>query len=341
MNRYSRQLPIIGNDGQQLISNATVLVVGAGGIGSPVLTYLAAAGVGKIILVDKDKVELSNLHRQTLFNESDIGLYKALRAGDYLKKINSSIIVETYINDFNLELSQQLIPGVDLVIDGTDNYESRYLINDMCVLNQKPFISCSILTDIVQFILFDTKKSCYRCVYPNAPPAGMIPNCEESGVLGTVTGIAGTFTAHLAINYLLKLKNTADQVLYLFNAKDFSLDSLPIIPNENCTVCTSQKTNPERSNKEAIDFVISLDDIDRNDYFLVDIREFSEREQVKLDDDLFFPIKDNFNYDFFLNYKEKKILIYCAKGYRSKLFVAELRTKGVNAFYLKNGVSRS
>lgn len=135
MNRYKRQLAIIGAEGQQLISNATVLVVGAGGIGSPVLTYLAAAGVGKIILVDKDKVELSNLHRQIIFNENDIGLYKAIRAREYLMQLNSVIAVESFASEFNIELSRQLIPAADLVIDGTDNYETRYLINDICVLS--------------------------------------------------------------------------------------------------------------------------------------------------------------------------------------------------------------
>lgn len=333
-------MPILGNNGQKLISNATVLVVGTGGIGSPVLTYLAAAGVGKIILIDKDKVELSNLHRQILFNESDIGFYKAIRACDFLKKINSSITVESYTEEFNLDLSQQLIPAVDLVIDGTDNYETRYLINDICVLNQKPFISCSVLKDIVQLVLFNTKKICYRCVYPKAPPAGMIPNCEESGVLGTVTGIAGTLTANLALNFLRKLKNSADPVLRIFDARDFSLDSLPIMPNENCSVCNPKKINSECTDKEIIEIGVSLDDVNRNDYFLVDIRDLSEREIIKLDDDLFFPIKDHFNYDFFLNYKEKKILIYCAKAYRSKLFASELRGKGVDAYYLKNGVSK-
>lgn len=335
-----RQLPIIGKEGQKLISNATVLVVGAGGIGSPVLTYLAAAGVGKIILVDKDKVELSNLHRQIIFNENDLGFYKAIRAREYLIKLNGSIAVESYASEFNLELSRQLIPIVDLVIDGTDNYETRYLINDICVLNEKPFISSSVLNDIVQLVLFNTKKSCYRCVYPKAPPVGMVQNCEEAGVLGTVTGIAGTLTANLAIHYLLKLENSNDSVMRIFNAGDFSFTSLPIICNEGCAVCQQKNIKSDLYEKNINEFGILLDNIDRNEYFLVDIRDLSEREIIKLDDDLFFPIKDNFNYDFFLNYNEKKILIYCAKGYRSKLFASELRDKGVNAYYLKNGVSK-
>ena len=340
MNRYKRQLAIIGPEGQQLISNATILVVGAGGIGSPVLTYLAAAGVGKIILVDKDKVELSNLHRQILFNENDIGLYKATRAREYLMRLNSSIVVEAFASELNIELSHQLIPAADLVIDGTDNYETRYLINDSCVLSEKPFISSSVLKDIVQVVLFNTKKMCYRCVYPKAPPAGMIPNCEEAGVLGTVTGIAGTLSANLALHYLLKLENCNDSVMRIFNAMDFSLASLPINPNSECPICNQKNASLDCSEIYIDEFGVLLDDIDRNEYFLVDIREPSERDIIKLEDDLFFPIKDNFNYDFFLNYKEKKILIYCAKGYRSKIFALELRERGVNAFYLKDGVSK-
>jgi len=340
LNRYSRQLSIVGLEGQKLISDAAVLVVGTGGIGCPVLTYLAAAGVGKIILVDKDKVELTNLHRQIIFNERDIGLYKAIRAGEYLRQLNSDISVESYASELDIELSRQLIPTVDLVIDGTDNYQTRYLINDICVIYGTPFISSSVLNDIVQLVLFNTKKICYRCVYPKAPPAGMIPNCEEAGVLGTVTGIAGTLTANLALHYLLKLENSGHSVMRIFNAMDFSLTTFPIIPNEECEICKRKNDKLDYLESNINEFGIRLEDIDRNEYFLVDIRDRSERETIKLDDDLFFPIKDNSNYDFFFNYKEKKILIYCAKGYRSKIFASELRAKGVNAFYLKDGVSK-
>lgn len=339
MNRYSRQLPIIEAHGQESLSNAIVLVVGAGGIGSPVLTYLAAAGVGKIVLVDKDKVELSNLHRQTLFNENDIGSYKANCAYNHLKQINSAIAIEAYANELDTDLAQRLISVVDLVIDGTDNYESRYLINDACVFNKKPFISCSILQEIVQVVFFDTTKICYRCVYPKEPPAGMILNCEESGVLGTVTGIAGTLTANLAIHYLVQREKSADPILRIFNATDFSLDSLKLIPDQNCMVCKQQNTKTIILKNNIIKLGVSLNNINRHEYFLVDIRDQTERDAGKLDDDLFFPIKNEFNYEFFLNYKEKKILIYCATGYRSQLFVTELREKGVEAYYLLNGVS--
>lgn len=344
MSRYQRQLAIIGNEGQELLGSSTVLVIGAGGIGSPVLTYLAAAGVGKLILVDHDQVELSNLHRQTLFNEVDVGCYKATKAAETLTKRNSEIAIESYPCVFTAALAHQLMPSVDLIIDGTDNYASRYLINDSCVAYKKPLISCSVFKNIVQLALFDTKKICYRCVYPEAPPAGLIPNCAEAGVLGTVTGIAGTLTANLAINYLLQIDNGKNPTLRIFDASNFSIDAFPIMSNENCIACKQKKINlddPLSAQGHQIEFGVYLEEIDRQEYLLVDVRTRQERDLIKLDDDLFFPINEQSNYDFFLNYKEKKILLYCAAAYRSQLFAAELRANGVDAYYLRNHVMPS
>ncbi|OGV41590.1 MAG: thiamine biosynthesis protein ThiF [Legionellales bacterium RIFCSPHIGHO2_12_FULL_42_9] len=344
MNRYQRQLAIIGHDGQELLEGSTVLVIGAGGIGSPVLNYLAAAGVGQLIVVDHDTVELSNLHRQTLFNEADIGCHKAHRAAETLSERNSDVVIEAYPCEFTVELAQQLMPSVDLVIDSTDNYGSRYLINDSCVAFRKPLISCSVFKNIIQLALFDTRTICYRCVYPHAPPAGMIPNCAEAGVLGTVTGIAGTLTANLAIHYLVQIDDGTNPTLRIFDAGNFSLDSFPLQANKNCIACKQKEINAGHieygsdipANK--IEFGVYLEAINREDYLLVDVRTRQERELIKLDDDLFFPINEQSNYDFFLSYREKKILLYCAAAHRSQFVAAELRAKGVDAYYLKNPI---
>lgn len=338
MDRYSRQIAIIGLDGQKLLLNSTVLIIGAGGIGSPLLTYLTAAGVGKLILIDKDTVELSNLHRQTLFREEDVGLFKAKIAQERLKKINSEVVVESHAANFDHQLAAELIPLSDLIIDGSDNYETRYLINDICVLNKKTFISCSVLNQVIQLVLFNTNQNCYRCVYPKAPPAGMIPNCEESGVIGTVTGIAGTLAANLAMHYLLKIQEGARSVLRVFDAQNNTIDSLLLTAKPDCAVCSSGKANNGILEVDVSQYGLLLGDIDRNDYFLVDIREPFERAIKKLDDDLFFPIKNNCNYDFFLHYNEKKLLIYCASSIRSRAFVSELRSMGIEAFYLSSGI---
>ena len=321
--------------------------MGVGGIGSGVLSYLAAAGVGQLIVVDHDKVELSNLHRQTLFNEADIGCYKAHKVAETLFARNSDVVIEAYPCEFTTELAQQLMPSVDLVIDGTDNYVSRYLINDSSVTFGKSLISCSVFKNIIQLALFDTKMICYRCVYPEAPPVGMMPNCAEAGVIGTVTGIAGTLTANLAIHYLLQFDDGGSPTLRIFDAGNFSLDSFPIQANKNCIACKHKKTNldlvnPDKHSTEAavnkIEFGVYLEEINRQDYLLVDVRTRQERELIKLEDDLFFPINEQSNYDFFLSYKEKKILLYCAAAHRSQFVAAELRAQGVDAYYLKNRV---
>ena len=333
MKRYQRQVSVIGNEKQNVLNNASIMVVGLGGIGSPVAKYLAAAGIGTLILIDHDKVELTNLHRQILFNEDDVGLYKAERAKEVLNKTNSNINIKAYIDKFDAGFGNSLVPNVDLIIDGTDNYESRYLINDVCVLNEKVFISCSILVNIIQLVLFDTKCLCYRCLYPNAPPAGLSLSCSDAGVLGTVTGIAGTMAANLALNYLLNLEEPFNPRVNVFDAKNFSMSSFPIRQNEECIGCRKKNINFDLFN--TVDYGIDLESIERDKYLLVDIREQEERNITKLDDDFFFPLKEKDNYDFFLSYKEKKILLYCATGYRSKLFASELRKLGVEAYYLK------
>lgn len=340
MERYKRQIAVIGEKGQEIINNASIMIVGLGGIGSPVAQYLAAAGVGKLVLVDDDKIDLSNLHRQILFNEKDIGCYKAEIARDVLAQLNPDIEIVAYTKRFDVDFGLSSLSTVDLIIDGTDNFETRYLINDICVLQEKVFISCSILVNIIQLILFDTKRHCYRCLYPNPPPAGLTPNCSEAGVLGTVTGMAGTMAANLALNYLLKIENKKMPQVRIVDAENFSISTLPIEQNNSCIACKQKKINLEFLKNSSVNFGITIEDLDRTKHFLVDIRQKEERDIVKLDDDLFFPIKESHNYEFFLTYKDKKIVFYCASGHRSKLFASELRSLGVDAYYLNESLSK-
>lgn len=340
LERYTRQIAVIGEQGQKLINNATVMIIGLGGIGSPVAQYLAAAGVGRLILIDDDKVDLSNLHRQILYNETDIGCYKAEKAADFLSKVNNYVVIEAHVRKFDVDFGYSSISDVDLIIDGTDNFETRYLINDICVLKKKVFISCSILINIIQLVLFDTSELCYRCLYPNPPSVGVIPNCSEAGVLGTVTGIAGTMTANLALNYLLKMENTQSPQIRIIDAKNFSISSLSIKQNNDCVACKQKIISLEYLRNQRTDYGISREELDKTKHFLVDIRQKEERTKIKLDDDLFYPVKENNDYSFFLSYKEKKLVFYCASGYRSKLFVSELRALGVDAYYLKESLSK-
>lgn len=335
MERYSRQIAVIGEQGQNLISNATVMIIGLGGIGSPVAQYLAAAGVGKLILVDDDKVDCSNLHRQILYNETDVGSYKAEKARDFLIKVNHHVAIETHTRTFDVDFGYSSIAEADLIIDGTDNFKTRYLINDICALRNKVFISCSILINIIQLVLFDTHTLCYRCLYPEPPSAGLIPNCAEAGVLGTVTGIAGTMAAHLALNYLLKTAESQSTQIRIIDTKNFNISSLSINQNNNCIACKQKTINLEYLQSQTADYGISMEELDRTKHALVDIRQKEERAISKLDDDLFYPLMEHNDYSFFLSYKEKDLVFYCASGTRSKLFASELRALGVNAHYLK------
>lgn len=335
MARYQRQMTVIGHEGQEKLSRARVMIVGLGGIGSPVALYLAAAGVGTLMLVDSDNVELTNLHRQILYKETDLGQSKAEKAKTRLTQINSNIKIEAYSRAFDEEFGASLLSEVDLVIDGTDNFETRYLINDLCAGKKKVFISCSILVNIIQFALFDTQHVCYRCLYPESPPVGLRPNCSEAGVLGSATGIAGTMTANLAIQYLLGEENATTPQIRLFDAKTFTMSSLPIKKNKSCIACVQHQNTLRVSQNNMFDFGIDLEQLDNNKHFLVDIRRQDERELFKLDDDLFFPINERTDYEIFLSHNNKQLVFYCAAAVRSKWFATELRKLGVDAYYLK------
>lgn len=305
MDRYQRQVALIGEQGQEKIQNAKVMIIGLGGIGCPAAQYLVASGVGRIALVDNDRVAYSNLHRQILFTQDDVGFNKAEIAKKVLSKVNPEIIIDAYPTMFDLSFGDSAITDFDLIIDGTDNYVTRYLVNDLCVLKKKVFISCSILKNIVQIILFDTKQICYRCVYPSPPPAGTILNCSEAGILGTVTGIAGTMTANLALNHFLDVEKERQAQMKVFDARDFSMSSLIIKQNEECISCKHKKMDVESLRRLESDG-IEIWELDRSKHFLVDIRQREEREVKNLMMTCFFRFKKILNMISFYPIKIKK-----------------------------------
>ena len=205
MNRYARQitLPELGEAGQHKLGASSVLIVGAGGLGSPAAIYLAAAGVGRIGLVDFDEVDLTNLHRQVLYGASDVGRPKLERAAARLRDLNPEVRVETHAGALTSENALEVLTGYDVVLDGTDNFPTRYLVSDACTILHKPNVYGSIFRFDGQVSVFDADRgTCYRCLYPEPPPPHLVPSCAEGGVLGVLPGIVGTIQATEAIKLL-------------------------------------------------------------------------------------------------------------------------------------------
>ena len=250
--RYSRHilLPEVGLEGQRRLKSGSVLVVGVGGLGTPAATYLAAAGVGRIGLIDNDVVEKSNLHRQILYSESDLGMNKVDVARARLHAVNPNIVVEPHQITLDSSNAREILNDYDVVIDGTDNFPTRYLINDACVLLGKPDVYASVFRFDGQVSVFYAREGpCYRCLFPEPPPPGSVPTCADGGVLGVLPGIMGSIQASQAISLLLGRGQSLIGRLLVFSATDTSFTELKIAKNPNCPVCGTHPTI-----KELIDY---------------------------------------------------------------------------------------
>lgn len=226
--RYSKQiqLPEIGESGQLKIKQARVLVIGAGGLGCPVLQYLAAVGVGNIGIVDFDKVEVHNLHRQILYSENQVGAYKSTTAKTILENLNPNINIQSFEEKLTLKNAKNIIANFDLVVDGTDNFTTRYIINDTCVLLNKPLIYGSIFKFEGQIAVFNHKNSKnLRDIFPEPPNPEDVPNCSLNGVLGTLPGIIGTLMAQETLKLILELPTLKNELL-LFDTLNFNFTKL-------------------------------------------------------------------------------------------------------------------
>jgi adenylyltransferase/sulfurtransferase len=250
--RYSRHLliPEVGLDGQRKLKDSSILVIGTGGLGSPVALYLAAAGIGHIGLVDYDIVDFSNLQRQVIHGTSTIDQLKVESARDRMLDLNPDIDVEIYNEPFTSENAMRIAAPYDLIIDGTDNFPTRYLTNDLCVLTGKPNVYGSIFRFDGQVSVFDARRGpCYRCLFPEPPPPGLVPSCAEGGVLGILPGTIGTLQATEALKLLLDIGDPMIGKLLLYNALDMSFEFVKLRKNPNCKVCSP---NPEVT--ELIDY---------------------------------------------------------------------------------------
>ncbi len=240
LSRYSRHiiLPEVGKSGQQKLKAAKVLIIGAGGLGCPLALYLVAAGVGRIGLVDFDIVEESNLQRQILYGTSDIGKAKVEQARAKLEDLNPNTRVETYQTKLTSANAMEIISPYDLVIDGTDNFPTRYLVNDACVLLNKPNIYGSIFRFDGQATLFHYKGGpCYRCLYPEPPPPGLVPSCAEGGVLGVLPSLIASIQATEAIKVILGEGASLSNRLLTYDALHMTFEELKIKRNPDCCIC--------------------------------------------------------------------------------------------------------
>lgn len=250
--RYSRHLliPEIGLEGQRKLKGLSALIVGTGGLGSPVSLYLAAAGIGRIGLVDYDVVDATNLQRQVIHGTSTVGKLKVESAKAKLLDLNPDVEVEVYNEPFTSENALEIARDYDILLDGTDNFPTRYLTNDVAVFLGKPNIYASIYRFDGQVSVFYAKEGpCYRCLFPEPPPPGLVPSCAEGGVLGVLPGTVGTLQATEALKVLLGIGEPLIGKLLMYNALDMSFDFVKLKKNPNCRVC-----GPNADIKELIDY---------------------------------------------------------------------------------------
>jgi len=240
MIRYSRHLliPEVGLTGQRKLKDASVLLVGTGGLGSPLGLYLAAAGIGHIGIVDYDVVDCSNLQRQVIHDTSRVGKLKVESARQRMLDLNPHIQVDAYNEVFSAENAEQIAGGYDILVDGTDNFPTRYLINDLCVLTGRPYVYGSIFRFEGQVSVFDARSGpCYRCLFPEPPPPGSVPTCAEGGVFGVLPGTVGTLQGTEVIKIILGIGESLIGRLLLYDALDFTFHTVQLRKNPNCKIC--------------------------------------------------------------------------------------------------------
>jgi adenylyltransferase/sulfurtransferase len=323
--RYSRQicLPEIGQEGQERLLKASVLCVGAGGLGSPALLYLAAAGVGRIGIIDFDCVDESNLQRQILFSMKMVGQSKAREAAEKLKELNPSIHIECHEEELNTDSAAQLFPNYDIILDGTDNFETKFLINDAAVKFGKPWVYGSIQGFDGQASVFNYKGGpCYRCLQPDKPKS-RIMNCAEAGVIGAVAGIIGVTQALQVIQLISGHDNFEPLTgkLWLLDTRTMHTKTLALKKNRHCSTCCQ---NPEhvilRYASPVCDFVPEISALQlrkKSGYVLIDVRETEEWEQGHIHGAILWPLSRLRAGDMPAEKKDCEIIVHCQKGMRS------------------------
>ncbi len=330
LKRYSQHLKLkeIGIEGQEKLKSARVLCVGAGGLGSPLLLYLAAAGVGTIGIIDDDRIELSNLQRQILYDVHQLGSLKAEVASEKLKALNPDIELNIYTDRFTLENGSELIQQYDIVADCSDNFTTRYLINDLCFNLKKPFVSASISQFKGQLAFYSGQEGpCYRCLFPAPPESHLISSCEEEGVLGVLPGLLGTLQATEVLKYFLGIGDLLVGRFLVIDALEFSFREFQFSQNTDCEICSQEKSAEELfkqyfccSEQELKPKMISVQELkawlDRSsDCVLLDVRTLEEHQEFNLGG-TWIPLKELPNRLKELD-SNQTIVVYCRLGNRS------------------------
>ena len=246
--RYSRHiiLPEVGGSGQQKMLEARVLLLGAGGLGSPAAYYLAAAGIGNLGIVDFDRVDLSNLQRQIIHSTERIGMLKTESAKKTIEALNPDVNISLYNERLDSSNIMNLIEGYDYIVDGSDNFPTRYLVNDACVMKNKTLIHGSIYRFEGQVTVFKPGDGpCYRCLYPEPPPPGMVPNCQEGGVLGVLAGVIGNLQVVEVLKLVLGIGKTLVGKLLIYDALNTEFRNLRLRKDTNCPICSEKPTIKE------------------------------------------------------------------------------------------------
>ena len=360
--RYSRHLiiPDVAMAGQQRLMNAKVLCVGAGGLGSPALMYLAAAGVGTIGIVEFDTVDESNLQRQIIHGQSDIGKSKAQSAKEKISEINPYVNVITHEVRLDNSNVKEIFSQYDIIVDGTDNFATRYLVNDACVLLKKPYVWGSIYRFDGQASVFWAEYGpCYRCLYPEPPPPGMVPSCAEGGVLGVLCATIGSIQTTEAIKVITGVGEPMIGSLMIYDALEMSFRKIKVRKDPNCPLCGENPTQSDLlPDYEAFcgvlsdaaevavkDSTISVTElaskIDANEgFYLVDVREPSEFEIVRIPGSHLIPKQGFLDGTVLATLpQDKPIILHCKSGVRSAECLAILKGAGfADATHVAGGV---
>jgi adenylyltransferase/sulfurtransferase len=360
--RYSRHLiiPDVGMAGQRRLKNARVLVVGAGGLGSPALLYLAAAGVGTLGVVDFDTVEESNLQRQVIHGQSDIGKPKAVSARETIAETNPYVDVVVHSERLDSSNAMAILAPYDLIVDGTDNFATRYLVNDACVLLGKPYVWGSIFRFDGQASVFWAEHGpCYRCLYPEPPPPGMVPSCAEGGVLGVLCAAIGAVQATEAVKLVTGIGEPLVGRLATYDALEMRWRELAVRKDPRCAVCGNDPSVTELIDYEGFCGVVTRPEADVTisvtalaewlrerdegvrDFTLVDVREPSEYQINRIPGSVLIPKGEFVSGDALGKLpRDKPVVLHCKAGARSAEALAIVKSAGfADAVHVAGGVA--
>ena len=346
--RYHRQmiLPEIGTEGQARLGAVRVLIVGAGGLGCPVLQYLAGAGIGTIGIIDHDRVDITNLHRQVLFTEKDAGHSKALTARESIAALNPAITVQAYDAELTDQNAVGLFSVYDIIVDGTDNFAAKYLINDIAVKLRKPVVYGAIQRFDGQVSVFDAAHGpCYRCLFPQ-PPRGVVLNCAEAGVIGALAGLVGTVQAMEVIKLVV-----ADESFHPLRGKLWMIDSktmetrvLDIPKADDCPVCSRPAAEIVPQYASPVCSVTMVREISCGDLpgmeniVMIDVREREEWDQGHVPGAVHLPLSAlRDNPELFRPHRQNTCILYCQRGMRSKTAAEILLAAGFSDIYSLTG----